>query len=64
MKNIVNVWVETSPISPFFIKLKYFGKWCEAKCLMCKDCSYEAVRFFLDKLITSLGIRDLMESGC
>jgi hypothetical protein len=37
----------------------------ETKCLMCNDRSNEAVRsFFFDKLIASLGIRNLMESGC
>ena len=47
----------------FFILWKYFGKWCEAKCLMCNDFSLEPVNFFfLYKLITSHGIRYPMES--
>jgi hypothetical protein len=49
-----------------FIIWKYFGKWCEAKCLMCNDFSLEPVRifFFFYKLITSHGLRYLMVSGC
>jgi hypothetical protein len=45
----------------FFYNIEIF--W-ETKCLMCNDRSNEVVRFFFDKLITSLGIRNLMESGC
>ena len=45
----------------FFYNIEIF--W-ETKCLMCNDRSNEVVRFFLDKLITSLRIRNLMESGC
>jgi hypothetical protein len=39
IKQNAKVRVERSPIfkDRFFIVWKYFGKWCEAKCLMCND---------------------------
>jgi hypothetical protein len=40
-KENAKVSVERSPIfiDRFFIIWKYFGKWSEAKCLMCNDFS-------------------------
>jgi hypothetical protein len=49
----------------FFIIWKYFGKWCEAKCLMCNDFSQEPVIiifvFFWTNLIHPLA-RDVKDT--